>query len=125
MTTDNGSNVVAALRILDIVWESCFGHNLDLTIKRALNVRQVQRALARCHSLVKLFHRSWKKARHLRLKQEQLNLPQHKLMGDVPKRWGSTYSMIARILEQQPAISAVEAGKKMPTDTEFTTLETL
>ncbi len=51
-------------------------------------------------------------------------------MGDVPTRWGSTYVMVDRILEQQQAISATLAGErkywnKMPTDTEFTTLETL
>ncbi len=51
-------------------------------------------------------------------------------MGDVPTRWGSTCVMVDRILEQQQAISATLAGErkywnKMPTDTEFTTLETL
>ena len=51
-------------------------------------------------------------------------------MGDVPTRWGSTYIMVARILEQQQAISAIMAGErkywnKIPTDAEFTTLETL
>ena len=51
-------------------------------------------------------------------------------MGDVPTRWGSTYSMISCILEQQQAISAIMAGErkywnKMLTDAEFTTLENL
>ena len=115
---------IAVLRV------SCFGHNLDLAIKNVLSFLLVQQALARCHSLVELFHCSWKKGRDLRLKQEELDLPQHKLMGDVPTRWGSTYSMISRILEQQQAIRAVMAGernnwKKMPNDAEFTTLENL
>jgi len=43
--------------------------------------------------------------------------------------WGSTYIMVARILEQQQASSAVLAEdkrywNKMPFKTEFTTLET-
>ena len=51
-------------------------------------------------------------------------------MGDVPTRWGSTYVMVDRILEQQQAISVTLAGErkywnKTPTDTEYTTLETL
>ena len=48
-------------------------------------------------------------------------------MGDVPTRWESTYSMISRIVEQKQAIMAGERKywNKMPTDAEFTTLETL
>jgi len=127
-TTDNGSNIVAAFRSLRFLHISCFGHNLDLAIKKGLNIHQIQRALGRCHSLVELFHRSWKKSRDLRMKQEQCGLPQHKLMGDVATRWGSTYEMISRILEQQQAISSVLAEDRknwyrMPTDAEFSVLE--
>ena len=100
-TTDSGSNVVAAFRILDLLRISCFGHNLDLAIKKGLALDRVKCALARCHSIVELFHRSWKKCRDLKQKQELLNLPQHKLMGDVVTRWGSTYVMVSRIIEQQ------------------------
>ena len=130
VTTDNGSNIVVALRNIAVVRVSCFGHNLDLAIRKSLRFPRVQQALAHCHSLVELFHRSWKEARDLRQKQELLGLPQHKFMGDVPTHWGSTYIMVARILEQQQAISAIMAGErkywnKMPTDAEFTTLETL
>ena len=56
-TTDNGSNVVAAFNTLNLLRISCFGHNLDLAIKKGLNITQIQRALGRCHSLVELFHR--------------------------------------------------------------------
>ena len=101
-----------AFRNIAVLRVSCFGHNLDLAIKKVLSFLRVQQALARCHSLVELFHRSWKKARDLRQKQEELDLPQYKLMGDVPTRWESTYSMISRILEQQQAISAIIAGER-------------
>ena len=89
---------ISTILLAVMLSESCFGHNLDLAIKKVLSFPRVQQALARCHSLVELFHRTWKKARDLRQKQEELNLPQHKLMGEVPTRWGSTYSMISRIL---------------------------
>ena len=82
-TTDNGSNMIAAFNILNLFRLSCFGHNLDLAIIKGLNNTQVKRALGRCHSLVELFHRSWKKARDLREKQQTLGLPEHKIMGDV------------------------------------------
>ena len=129
-TTDNGSNIVAAFRILDSLRISCFGHNLDLAIKKGLNISQVQRAIGRCHSLVEMFHRSWKKCRDLREKQHILDLPQHNLMGDVVTRWGSTFDMMSRILEQQQALSAVLAEDRknwhrMITDTELSVLETV
>ena len=102
---------------------SCFGHNLDLAIKKGLGNTRVQRAVARCHSLVVLFNCSYKKTRDLKLKQEELGLPQHKIIGDVVMHWGSTYDMIERIVEQHQAISSVLAEdrknwRKMPTDAE-------
>ena len=63
MTADNGSNVVVAFRKIAVLRVSCFGHNLDLAIKKVLSFPRVQQALARCHSLVELVHHSWKKAR--------------------------------------------------------------
>ena len=56
--TDNGSNFVSAFTILDWTRISCFGHNLDLCINKALQSERVQRALSRCHSLVAVFNRS-------------------------------------------------------------------
>ena len=35
-TTDSGSNIVLAFKILHAVRISCFGHNLDLAIKKGL-----------------------------------------------------------------------------------------
>ena len=54
-------------------------------------------------------------------------LPKHKLIADVSTRWGSTFEMVSRIIEQQ-AICAVLADdrkcwSKMPSKDEFTTLE--
>ena len=80
--------MIAAFNLLNL---SCFGHNLDLAINKGLDCAQVQRALGRCHSLEELFHRSWKKARDLREKQQTLGLPEHKILGDVLKHWGSAY----------------------------------
>ena len=51
-TADNASNVVAGFRSLGWMHVSCFGHNFDLAISKSLKLGQVNRALARCHSLV-------------------------------------------------------------------------
>ena len=43
-TTDNGSNFVAAINSLEWIRISCFRHNLDLAVNKALNVECVYRA---------------------------------------------------------------------------------
>lgn len=57
-------------------------------------------------------------------------MKQKKPVADVATRWGSTYKMIARIIEQQQAICAVLAEDRknwhqirMPSDSEFSVLE--
>ena len=98
-----------------ILWQafvlkvSCFRHNLDVAVGKGLDHFQIQKALGRCRSLMECFSRSWKKSRELQEKQTQLGLKNHKLIGAVLTRWGSTYEMIERILEQQQAIAAVLA----------------
>ena len=87
-------------------------------------------AIKKCQALVETFSRSWKWNRDLREKQESLGLPKHKLIGDVVTRWGSTYAMMSRIIEQQQAISAVLAKDrknwhKLLTDEEFRVIEAL
>ena len=99
-------------------------------MSKGLDNRRVKQVIARCHSLIELFSRSWKKTRDLRIKQEQLGMPMHKLITDVSTHWGSTYMMVSRIVEQQQAICAVLAEDrkhryKMPTDNEFSTLEAI
>ena len=128
-TTDNGSNFVAAFQSLE--WEriSCFGHNLDLSIGKALKFDRVETVIRKCHKLVELFSRSWKKSRDLHQKQVELGLKQHKLVADVSTRWGSTCK-ISRIIEQQQAICAVLADERknwyrMPSDSDFSTREAI
>ena len=79
-TTDNGSNFVSGLRLLEWMRLSCFGHNLDLAISKSLASHRIQRAIGKCHSLIELFNRSWKKSRDLHQKQCDLGLKEHNLI---------------------------------------------
>ena len=70
LTTDSGSNihvhVVAAARKLGWTWLSCFGHNLDLAIAKAVSKdKRCNRALAVARRIVSSFSCSWKRRREL------------------------------------------------------------
>lgn len=46
-------------------------------------------------------------------KQKLLQLPQHKIVRDIPTRWNSALDMITRYLEQQLAVHAVLTAKEL------------
>ena len=112
ITTDSGSNVKLACKLLHWNILSCFGHNLNLAVGKGLNDSRVQRALRVCRSAVAAFSRSWKKQRDLVIAQEQKKLPVHRLKLDVVTRWGSAYDMVERVLEQMEAIRIVLGGDR-------------
>ena len=62
------------------------------------------RLLGRIRRIVTFFHKSTTATIVLASKQLMLGIPQHKLVNDVPTRWNSSYDMIERFLEQQPAL---------------------
>lgn len=47
-TTDNASNNKHAFEILEMQRLGCFGHNLDLSINKALKIDGVNRAVRNC-----------------------------------------------------------------------------
>lgn len=82
ITTDNGANIVAAVRNLGWPWLNCFGHNLHLAVSHGLDSDKdrTARAIGLCKSLVNTFNMSWLKRRDLRKAQSEANLPQHNLI---------------------------------------------
>ena len=115
---------------LDLFNFPCIGHTLQLGVKKAFDVPKVHMTLARVGRLVAHFHRSPKSMSKLREKQKLLGLPEHQLINDCITRWGSTYEMLKRFLEQQQAICAMllEDGDNrslMPSTDEITTMEEL
>ena len=55
-TSTTRSNMIAAFRDLGTLRITCFGHNLDLPVRKSLNCTRIQRGLAKCRSLVATFH---------------------------------------------------------------------
>ncbi|XP_038062433.1 E3 SUMO-protein ligase ZBED1-like [Patiria miniata] len=84
ITTDNGANIVAAIRQLQWPWLNCFGHNLNLGVTRAITDepqrQRTSRALGLCRSIVGSFSHSWSLKKELTKTQGNLNLPEHSLI---------------------------------------------
>ena len=130
VVTDNARNMVNAISELGLFNFPCIGHTLQLGVKKGFDVPKVHTALARVGRLVAHFHRSPKSMSKLKEKQKLLGLPEHQLINDCITRWGSTYEMLKRFLEQQQAICAMllEDGDNrslMPSTDEIATMEEL
>ena len=64
VTTDNGTNIVTAMRILKWDRLSCFGHNLHLAITNSMkNDTRITRTFDVAHKIINTFADSWKKRR--------------------------------------------------------------
>ncbi|XP_052432606.1 E3 SUMO-protein ligase ZBED1-like [Carassius gibelio] len=109
ITTDNGANIVAAIRQLKWPWLSCFGHNLNLAINNSLAQQRAStdRAFGVCRAVNTAFSHSWLRRRELQKAQVEMKLPEHSLITDCATRWGSKQQMVERILEQEQAIKRV------------------
>lgn len=74
VTTDNGANILKAIK--DLEWQhlSCFGHNLHLGITKFIdNDHHLKRSLGVAHGIVAQFNYSWKKRRDLTVFQVKEN----------------------------------------------------
>ena len=108
VVTDNASNMKVAAKKAELEPHlGCFAHTVNLAAQRGLQVKSVSRLLAAVKQNVNFFHPSTTANALLKQKQAQLNLPIHKLKNDCPTRWNSSYDMLHRFLEQQPAILSV------------------
>ncbi|KAK6169740.1 hypothetical protein SNE40_020731 [Patella caerulea] len=112
LVTDNASNMLLAASKLDgITHLPCFAHTLNLAAQKGLKTDGVSRVLSKIRKVVTYFHKSTSATELLRSKQTLLGLPGHKLIKDVTTRWNSTYDMVERYVEQQPAIQATLLSK--------------
>ena len=97
LTTDNASNIVNAPKQAELSPHiRCVAHTINLATQQGLKISQMDRILGRIRHIVSFF---------------KLQLPQHKLINDVPTRWNSPYGTVQRFLEQQAVIDAVPLTK--------------
>lgn len=104
---DNAANIVAAMRNVATESVTCSAHNLQLAIQKGLQDTLVTEIIAKASAVVGHFSHSTIAATELEKKQNQLNLPVHRLVQCVSTRWNSVFLMFQRLLEQKAAIAAV------------------
>jgi hypothetical protein len=123
ITTDNASNIINGVKEANLFPHvTCFAHTLNLATQRGLKVPQMERLLAKVRKIVSFFHKSTTASAMLKSKQTMLQIPTHKLIIDVQTRWNSTYDMVSRYLEQQPAIFATLMMKEIKKNSDLLTL---
>ena len=130
ITTDSASNVKLVCTLLDWRRLSCFEHNLDLSLSKALNDDRVSRILRVCQQVVAKCLQSWKKNRDLASAQHEKQLSLHRLKADCQTHWGLSLSMPQRISEQQKAIQVVlatdgKASHLIPTWQDFEVIDSV
>ena len=98
ITTDSAKQATE-----DLSWRhiSCFGHNLNLAVNKALKDSHCVPTIGAFRKLVSAFSMSWKRRQHLASTQVTMKLPQHHFSTDCATRWESTGKMVERIREQQ------------------------
>ena len=71
LTTDSSSNIKLACQLAGWKRLSCFGHNLDLAVKKGLMDSRIDRVAAVCRKIVTIFNQSWKRQRDMATFQEE------------------------------------------------------
>jgi hypothetical protein len=132
VTTDNGSNMIAACRKLEKERISCFGHILNNAINTSVsdkNDRGVANAIASCRRTVSAISCSYKRKRLLSEAQDQLGITVKSLAPDCPTRWGSKYKMLQRFIHNEKAIRMALSDRAnehlLPTAKHYETMENI
>jgi hypothetical protein len=89
-TTDNGANVVKAIRLMGISHIPCCAHTLHLSVIKGLGATGTFKK--RVTNLILFFKGSPKQTENLRDAQHTLNYPKmYEILLDVKTRWNFTY----------------------------------
>nr|XP_020464748.1 zinc finger BED domain-containing protein 1-like [Monopterus albus] len=104
--TDNGANMVAAVRKAGWAHYPCFAHTLNLVVKDSFKSQpELLEIQQKSSAIVAFFHHSTKAADKLKDIQKQQSFPEHKLIQAIETRWNSVFYMWERLSEQREAVT--------------------
>ena len=124
--SDNTNLMPATARLLNIPFYGCFPHGVNLVVQTGLNssqafastlvkIREVRRVIKDSQPATNVFKAAQKKLQSTRRPR--------KLLKDMPVRWGSTFYMGARYIDDEAVVKYVATKMKlkiaMPSDTEI------
>ena len=112
-TSDNAAVEVKTFTTLGWKRLGCFGHLINLIVKKFLANQRPKNLCTKSRSMVSYFHKSPQANTILKAKQTLLNMPERSLLQDVVTRWNSTHDMLERICQQMPALVAVATDKEL------------
>lgn len=110
-TTDNGSNMVKALGLMeDCLHTRCFAHTLQLLVNEAL--KEHEELITQVKEFVAIFHHSTNAADKLRVLAAALSMPINELKSFEPTRWQATFAMIDSVVKLWPALKVLQDESK-------------
>jgi hypothetical protein len=105
-TTDYGSNMLKAVRNLNIAHVACFGHALNTAVSRIFDMDNVKDVIQKVKSIHNIFAHSWKAERDMGKIQERFSLPIKKFPSYSKTRWWSMLDLINVIIEQELGLTS-------------------
>ncbi len=104
LVTDNAANMIAAARLIP-TWRHypCFAHTLQLVIKDALSVTELEELLERARTIVTFIHSSNIASNKLKYFAAPRSSKKN-LDADVPTRWNSTCIMLCSLLQLKESV---------------------
>ncbi|KAL4085228.1 hypothetical protein QTP88_027087 [Uroleucon formosanum] len=106
MVTDYGSNMLKAVRNLNIPHVACFGHALNTAVSRIFNMDEIKDVVHKVKSIHNIFAHSWKAVREIGKIQEKFSLPNKKFPSYSKTRWWSMLELINIIIEQELGLTS-------------------
>lgn len=128
ITTDSAANMIKMGTEANILRIPCFGHLLHNGVSKALKHADITAVTARVKRIVAHFHQSHRRQTALEVELESANKPALHLIGSCPTRWGSTFDMYNRVLQQLPEIKRVlvtDSPQLIPSPEETTIIHTV
>ena len=96
VVSNNASNILKAVKILNLRSIPCLAHTNNLAAKTGLSVNFVTKLLAKSQDILGYIKRNAYATSTLHKKQSLLQMKELNLIQDFDSRWNSTYDMLDR-----------------------------